>query len=258
MSRYRAMCVSYRTRLMLDRFTVDMKKILILDNRPGNKQLMNFIKNIFGSKPQMQFIQETHGLHQLGGDVPFDFEIPENEFFGGFQYLGFINNRDKYFDWLPFPLHLICPIFTDFDYVYLDYENPNKPKLIYPTNTAEITTAYDEVTKNSYVIYNKANFSLQPFEGVNDDNEYDVIAIAGKPYWTQSSHVPTCLKSNKRMKFVCQLMSNGPITAKEKNFQGACDYYEKLFTELNFWSDGDLKIFFEPKSKVACYFIQNT
>ncbi|WP_167851971.1 hypothetical protein [Hymenobacter elongatus] len=219
---------------------------------------MNFLKNLFNSTPPMQFVQDDKGLHQFGGDIPSDFKIPENEFLGGFQYLGFINNEDKYFEWLQFPLQLICPIFTDFDYVFLDYENPNEPKLIYPTNTAEITSAYDELTKNSYVIYNKANFSLYPFEGVNDDNEFDVIAIAGKPHWTQSSEVPTSPKSNKKMKFVCQLMSNSPITAKEKNFKSDDDYYEKLFTELNFWCDGDLKVFFEPTSKVACYFIQNT
>lgn len=219
---------------------------------------MNMLKNLFGSIPQMQFVEDDKGLHQLGGDIPTDFKIPDNEFLGGFQYLGFINNADKYFEWLPFPLHLICPIFTDFDYVFLDYENPNQPKIIYPANTAEITSAYDELTKASYVIYNKANFSLQPFEGINDDNEFDVIAIAGKPHWTQSSETPTSPKSNKKMQFVCQLMSNSPITAKEKNFHGKNDYYEKLFTELNFWCDGDLKVFFDPTSKVACYFIQNT
>ena len=219
---------------------------------------MNFLKNLFNSTPQMQFVQDYNGLHQFGGELPADFKIPENEFLGGFQYLGVINNEDKQFDWLPFPLHLICPIFTDFDFIFLEYENPNEPKLIYPTKTAEVTTAYDELTKDSYVVYNKENFSIQPFEGVNEENEFEVIAIAGKPHWTQSSNIPTSPKSHKKMKFVCQLMSNGPITAKEKNFKSDNFYYEKLFTELNFWCDGDLKVFFDPTSKVACYFIQNT
>jgi len=219
---------------------------------------MNLIKNIFNQTKQFEFIQDDNGLHQLGGDIPPDFKVPENEFLGGFQYLGFINNADKQFEWLPFTLHLICPIFTDFDYVFLDYENPKEPKLIYPTNSVDITSAYDELTKNSYIIYNKEHFSLRPFDGVNNDNEFDVVAIAGKPNWTQTSNVPTCPKTGKKMKFVCQLMSNGPITAKEKNFSSNDEYYEKLFTELNFWTDGDLKVFFEPSSKVACYFIQNT
>ena len=219
---------------------------------------MNFLKGLFNLKKQLQFIQDEKGLHQLGGDIPLNFKIPESEFLGGFQYLGFINNSDKYFDWLPFPLHLICPIFTDFDYIFLDYEKPNEQQLIYPTDSADITSAYDELTKDSYVIYNKANFSVIPFEGLNDDNEFEVVAIAGKPNWIQSSESPSCPKSNKKMQFVCQLMSNGPITAKEKNFRSEDSYYEKIYSELNFWCDGDLKIFFEPTSKVACYFIQNT
>ena len=92
--------------------------------------------------------------------MPSDFLVPENEFAGGFQYLGFINHGDKQFDWLPFTVHLICPIFTDFDFVFLDYDNPKEPKLLYPTNSAEVTTAYDEVTNSSYVIYNKKKFLL--------------------------------------------------------------------------------------------------
>lgn len=206
----------------------------------------------------MQFVQDDNGLHQLGGDLPNGFKIPENEFLGGFQYLGFINNQDPYFQWLPFPLHLICPIFTDFDYVFLDYEDPNEPKLIYPKDTAEITSAYDELTKDSYLIYNKANFSIQPFDGVNDDNEFDIIALAGKPHWNQDSDVPVSPKTKKKMQFLCQLMSNGPITVKEKNFKGSDEYNEQLFTDLNFWGDGDLKVFFDADSKTACYFIQNT
>lgn len=219
---------------------------------------MNFIKNIFNLKPQFEFVQDPTGFHQLGGEIPTDFKIPENEFLGGFQYLGFINNSDKYFNWLPFSLHLICPIFTDFEYIFLDYTNPNQPEIISPSNTTEITSAYDELTKDSYIIYHKENFSLKAFEGINDVNEFDVMGVAGKPHWSQSPYEPFSPKSNKKMKFVCQLMSNGQIKVKDKNFKSNDEYYEKIFSELNFWCDGDLKIFFDPESKVACYFIQNT
>ncbi len=219
---------------------------------------MSLVKKIFNQQKYLEFKQDDKGLHQLGGDIPAGFTIPDNDFLGGLQYLGFISNEDKYFEWLPFSLHLICPILTDFDYIFLDYENPNQPKLIYPQNSGDVTSAYGEIEKDSYIVYNKETFSLHPFCGITEDNEFDIVAIAGKPHWTQSSHVPRCPRSKKTMKFVCQLMSNGPITAKEKNFKSEDDYYEKLFTELNFWSDGDLKIFFEPVSKIACYFIQNT
>lgn len=222
------------------------------------KNISLVLRKLLTFKKQYEFIHDSNGLHQIGGDIPHGFKTPGNEFPGGFQYLGFINKADKHFKWLPFSLHLICPIFTDFDFIYLDYEDPNEPKLLYPTNTADVTTAYDEITKDSYVIYNKANFSLRRFNGITEDNEFDVIGIAGKPHWTQISEVPICPKSNKKMKFVCQLTSNNPIKAKDKNFKSNESYYEKLYTELNFWCDGDLKIFFEPNSKIACYFIQNT
>lgn len=153
---------------------------------------------------------------------------------------------------------MICPIFTDFEYIFLDYTNPNEPKIISPVNTSEITSAYDELKKDSYIIYHKENFSLKEFKGINDDNEFDVVAVAGKPHWSQFPNEPVLPKSNKKMKFVCQLMSNGPIKVKEKNFKSDDEYYEKIFSELNFWCDGDLKIFFDPDSKIVCYFIQNT
>lgn len=219
---------------------------------------MNFIKDIFKQEKQFEFIQDENGLHHIGGDIPEDFTIPANDFLGGFQYLGLINNTDIQFDWLPFSLHLISPIFTDFEYVFLDYQIPKEPKLIYPTNSSKITSAYDELTKDSYVIYNKINYSLMPFKGVNEYNEFETIAITGKPHWSQSSNFPICPKSKNKMKFVCQIFSNAPITAKDKNFKSDDEYYEKLFTNLNFWCDGDLKVFFDPTSKVACYFIQNT
>ncbi|WP_162051353.1 hypothetical protein [Pontibacter pamirensis] len=219
---------------------------------------MNLLKRIMNIQSQFEFVEDSAGLHQLGGEIPRDFKIPENEFKGGFQYLGYIENKDKFFDWLPFKLNLICPIFLDFDYVFLDYENANEPKLLYPLNTSEITTAYDELDKDSRVTYNSLSCSLKPFKGVDDDNEFEIIGLAGRPHWIQAEDYPICPKTKKKMKFVCQLMSNGHVKAKSRNFRSEDDYYEKIFEEMNFWCDGALKVFFEPTSKVACYFIQNT
>jgi hypothetical protein len=58
------------------------------------------------------------------------------------------------------------------------------------------------------------------------------------------------------MKFLCQL--NGGVTAKRTNVEPKNESYIQYYEELNFWGDGDLFVFFEPTSKVACYFIQNT
>ncbi|MFT3827974.1 MAG: hypothetical protein QM731_28915 [Chitinophagaceae bacterium] len=219
---------------------------------------MNIFTRLFNNKPQLEFVEDNNGLHQLGGEIPQNFKIPENDFWAGMQYLGFINNKDEHFSWLPFTLHLLCPVFTDFDYLYLDYKNPESPIILYPSDTATITTAYDELNRESFVVYETLKVSLKPFAGINEDNEDRVIGISGKPYWEQHEYWPQCPETKKKMRFVAQLMSNDHVKSSHRNFGGHNDFYEEIFSAMNFWIDGDLKIFFEPSSKIACYFIQNT
>ncbi len=45
-------------------------------------------------------------------------------------------------------------------------------------------------------------------------------------------------------------MSNGPITAREKNFRSEDDYYKMLFNDLDFWCDGDMKVFLNRLQKM--------
>ena len=104
------------------------------------------------NKLQYEIVRDENGKHQIGGDIPKDFIIPENEFIAGFQYLGFIDNTDPIFSWLPFKVNLIHPIYTDEYSVFLDYTNPNKPTIIEPTDTASSTSAFDEIDKNSKII----------------------------------------------------------------------------------------------------------
>lgn len=216
---------------------------------------------IFKKKKQIEFIQNEGGLHQFGGQVPEGFMIPENEFLGGFQYLGKLSRKDKYLDWLPFDLNLICPIFTDFDLVYLDYSNPLKPQLLYPENTHEITSAYDELKTSSEIIYKQQRFSLRDFGGINEDNEFETFGVSGKPqpnFDDEPITVPRCPKTNQKMRFVAQLFSNDHIKFESKNFSSSDEYYEKLFQTLNYWCDGSLMIFIQPSSKVVYYSISNT
>ncbi len=198
------------------------------------------------------------GKHQLGGEIPDGFEIPKNEFKGGFQYLGLINNSDNIFSWLPFELNLICPIFLDFDFIFLDYENPNQPKLLHPLNTSEIETAYDNLNPDSVIIYKAKRFSFTDFDGVTEENELDNIGFAGRPHWTQNKEVPICPKSNKKMKFVCQLTSWSELKTKFTNVVCDSEYEQQLIEKLNFWEDRDLYVFMEPEFKTVCYFIQST
>lgn len=203
---------------------------------------------------QYELIREENGIHQIGGEVPQDFIIPANEFKGGFQYLGFIDNADPLFAWLPFKVNLIHPIYTDEYSVFLDYSNASAPIIIKPLDTAASTSAFDEVDKNSKIIFEA--IKVRPEEKEEID-EFESIGICGKPEWLQADETPTCPKSGKRMKFLCQLGSFSDINSTFSNVEptkGMAQYFDKL----NFWCDGNLYIFIEPTSRTMCYTMQNT
>lgn len=216
---------------------------------------MGLFNNLFKAKKiQYELVRDENGLHQIGGEIPTDFVVPENEFIAGFQYLGYINQTDPLFSWLPFKLHLIHPIYTDEQSVYLDYSDPESPKIIKPKNTAESTSAFDEIDKNSKIIFEAVKVRLQQQEEID---EFETIGICGEPTWLQEAEIPWCPKSGKAMKFVCQLGSFGEIKATYSNVE-ATDGMESYFEELNFWCDGNLYVFMEPNTKTVCCTMQNT
>jgi hypothetical protein len=199
----------------------------------------------------LQLVKEEHGLHQLGGEIPFGFQLPENNCVVPFQYLGFIDNKDKNFNWLPFKLHLTCPIFLNIEKVFLDYANPDKPAIINREDVEKADTSYcDDLNHNSEIVYNEMKFSFI------EEEEFSGTGHSGLPKWIQYPDIPMCPKSGKRMKFLCQL--NGGVSAKRTNVVPHNETWRYYYEELNFWGDGDLFVFFEPTSEVACYFIQNT
>ena len=219
---------------------------------------MNLISKIFNKKKFYKFEFNEKGKHKLGGEIPSTFILPKNDFISNFQYIGLIDNSDEIFNWLPFNLNLICPIYLDFEQIYLDYENPNEPKLVYPNNTSEIGSAYDTLDINSKIIFEEKSFCLKEFEGVTEENEFEIIGIAGKPNWTQEQNIPRCPKTNKEMKFVCQITSWSEIETKFTNVICESEYEQEQFQKLNFWCDGNLYVYMQPESKTVCYFIQNT
>jgi hypothetical protein len=221
---------------------------------------MNFISKIFRTK-QFEIYENSNGNLIFGGIKPENFKIPENDFLGNFQYLGYIPKDNKYFSWLPFSLHLICPILTDFDYIFLDYNDSNNPKLLYPTNSEKITSAYSEINKESIIEYESKRFDIREFDGINEDNEFEIFGVTGKPqpnFEDEPVIYPNCPINNKKMKFVVQLFSNEHIKTANKNFISESDYEEKIHQHMNFWCDGSIKIFIEPSSKIVALTIQNT
>ena len=199
----------------------------------------------------LQLVEDEDGLHQLGGEIPTDFQLPENSCVVPFQYLGFIDNKDKNFNWLPFKVNLTCPIYLNIGNVFLDYSNPNNPTIINREDVEKADTSYeDDLNQNSEIVFNEMKFSFV------EEEEFSGIGHSGIPNWIQYPDIPMCPKSGKRMKFLCQL--NSGVTAKRTNVEPKDEWYRHYYEELNFWGDGDLFVFFEPTSNVACYFIQNT
>ncbi len=190
------------------------------------------------------------GLHQLGGIQPNTFITPENFCRVPFQYLGFITNEDPYLSWLPFPIHLTCPVFLDIDQVFLDYTNPLRPVLLDRQQVESLTTAYEYLNSESEIVYQALRFDFK------EKNKVSEIGQAGVPIWFQYPTIPTCPRSGKVMKFVCQLHGGTPV--EKTNVKLEDSFHEHFYDELNFFGGGSLYVFFEPESKIACYLIQTT
>lgn len=198
-----------------------------------------------------QLVQNNNGLHQIGGEIPDDFQLPNNNGIIPFQYIGYINDKDPYFDWLPFKIHLACPIYLDVEKVFVNYSIPSKPIIINRKEVELASSAYDEdLDKNSEIVFEemKVNFV--------EDLTLSKFGHAGIPIWKQYPKIPSCPQTGKSMRFLCQL--NRGTKTKRTNVIPKDDWDKEYYEELNFWGDGSLFVFFEPTSKIACYLIQNT
>jgi len=193
--------------------------------------------------------ESEDGLHRLGGEVPSAFRIPKIKVPVPFQYLGSISNKDQIFDWLPFPVHLTCPIYVSFDKLYLDYSDPNKP-IVFNEQEMETQSFHEDIlnTGTEIVFYEKkVSFS---------ESSSFSQSCAGIPHYAQYPEIPICPKSGKRMRFLCELNQRVPV--KRSNIDLAKTPYPSNYEAMDFSGAGCLFVFFEPRSKMACYFIQST
>lgn len=197
--------------------------------------------------------QTSNSKSYLGGEPPNEFAIPKFEFNAPFQYLGKFSKTDEPFSWLPFDLHLVAPIYLNFDKLFIDYSDPMNPKVVNEEELSQTDNSYDDLEPNSEIVFKKVFIKGQK----SDDYGY-AMGHTGVPSWIQYPDIPTCPKSNKTMKFLCQLKSDIGVDTERTSVQPEDDWYKKYFEHMNFWGDGDLYIFFEPESKVACFLIQNT
>lgn len=201
----------------------------------------------------LALIEDLSGPHQLGGDLPTAVKLPVAKLRVPFQYLGHVDPADLSFAWLPFRLHLMAPIFLNISTVFVDYDDPEKPVVL---NTEEVEAAdcsYEELNERSEIVFKAVPFRTIPAAEV----PYG-LGHGGAPVWVQYPNNPRCPKTQRIMRFVLQLRSDAGVDVARSNVVPSDDFMAGYFEQMNFWGDGDLFIFFEPTSRVACYIIQNS
>lgn len=190
----------------------------------------------------------------LGGKKPDKVILPylNDETF--FQYFGKLNKDEFPNKLLNFDLHLIAPIYDSFDKIYLDYSNENSPKIL-NSESVNISRTFEVTNSNSEIIYKKSPIKFEKGGSIRYS-----IGNTGVPSWIQNAEYPICPKNGDKMKFLiafdfCE--SGEEINLEYTSFKRDEDS-ERYFKNLDFWGCGSIYIFINPKTKVVCYFIQNT
>lgn len=169
------------------------------------------------------------------------------------QYVGKLSNKDSIFNWLPFDLHLVAPLYLDFDKLFVDYSDPLKPQILNSSELEKASSSFENLTNNLSIEYIKSPIGIT---AINHYGENE--GTIGIPEFLQHPLLPLSPGTKRPMKFLCQISSNKAVTATHNIRQFEKKWESQYFDYLNFWGDGILYVFFDPESKVACYFIQNT
>lgn len=195
------------------------------------------------------------GIHQLGGRAPEGFIIPSGATNSPYVYLGYLNNQEKTLKWLPInKLHLICPIYGGFDVIYLDYSDPNVPRVLSEEGVQGYEAPEHKITKKSIIEFEATPMSLFKLKEDFIGSEY---GNTGAPIWVQQNFIPKCPVSGNEMKFLLKL--DPPHTIKVSNSD--VDFRHENnpeYTEALNFGNGVLYIFIEPMYKTVAYFIQYT
>ena len=204
-------------------------------------------------------IPQEDGIHQLGGFIPKNFEMPQNITSTPYIYLGRLNcEEEKSLNWCSLnQAHLICPIYSDFEIIYLDYSNPMKPKLLNDENSDSISSVYEDLKPSDKIIFKelKVGTTELTLDLIYEDQ---VLGNTGAPTWIQHELIPKCPKTGKSMKFLVMLETNNLVELESSNVEINDKSMKTYIESFNFWCDGALFIFYQPESKTMAYFIQNT
>lgn len=215
----------------------------------GNIPLQNRLNLRFNSS----------GIHQLGGRIPSDLIMPNNVAQSPMCYLGFFSNVDSNLSWLPIKkLNLFCPLYSDFEIMYVSYENPIEPIIL---NREEIGKDYNSLSEtyadDFRICFDTKKMKLEECDLEHIESDY-MVGHIGAPEWVQQNIIPKCPISKKKMKFLVQFDSDNGIPFLEASSKINEEELTERSSHLTFWEDGVLFVFIEPETKVVAYYIQNT
>lgn len=193
--------------------------------------------------------KNLNGHHKIGGSIPNELMMPtHNNLKTKFHYIGTINGLDPKFTWLGLEkLNIIYPLNECNTGIFLDYSEPEKPKILNPETFNDAW--YDPELDN----FNRVEFLETRYTTIDIKNtdlfiDNDELLICGVPLWYQNPEIPICPKTNEVMKFVCTINSDSEIKLIQNNNS---EKVKLVFGDyLCFGDYGHLFVFYNPNSKV--------
>jgi hypothetical protein len=197
------------------------------------------------------------GYSYLGGEIPIGFHLPKFDSCPSFQFVGTLSPKTQGLNWLPFEFHLAVPIYGSFLTLFMDYSDSLNPSVLEP-ETYLGTDHEDEWVKcDTELIYEKVYLEAKKLKELPEIFEV-APGYLGVPRWIQNPYIPTCPKTGETMLFVAQFGRGVDLKLKRSNIEIPKDrYYADLLGRMSFWADGDLYVFLNPNSRIACFIIQH-
>lgn len=154
------------------------------------------------------------GPHSLWGEIPVWLSLPRRpDLSSSFQYIGNIDCTTEKFKRLEREnLFLIYPLFECNYWVYLDYTDQFNPVILNPEGLGD--SWYEEWYENLHGLqfpikyYSEKELEIESNKTVEVTQYPEFNHTCWIPMRQQWEVVPSCIKCNKTMKFVCQIEWN--------------------------------------------------
>ncbi|WP_407493125.1 hypothetical protein [Pseudooceanicola sp. MF1-13] len=214
------------------------------------------------------------GPIRIGGHPPEGFKYPDTSFTSGLQYIGSIGAEGTGTGTVP----LLYPVFVDYHPpVFLDVSDPLAPRLLPPSEgrmldwgtphrplttdqspygpVQESASVAEAFANRPEVLWREQAYTLMPRRlGLDEFPGWD--GLAGVPDWVQYPELPLSPVSMRPMRFLCQFGGGNPGLPNEVETDEG--YIQDHLETLEFWSLGELYVFFDPDNQILCLHPQST